>query len=551
MQQAKLLIQQAYNSLQKNDLQQAFNLFNNAVKKDENNFDANFALGSLYLQKGELRQALVHLQKAVEIAPDNYAAHGQLGVTLYGLQHLEEAISSYRKVIELQPGNLSALANIAITCLDLGEREEAIRYCKMAVQIKPDFSGAHALLASACSALGEFEKAVKSYDTALKLDPNNPVSLAGKVDSLNKLGKRDEALEAILPHIRSDNNHPSIAVAYAHVSRSLDDETKAADVIEQVLKASPLTHKQQLQLHFAAGDLYDRMDEYDSAFKHYASGNQLAQRRYDLEVDKKRFDDIIKAFSHDAMSDLPRAQLPETEQKGTQPIFIVGMPRSGTSLVERIIGSHSGVFPAGELNIIPRAADKISKTEFPDNITAISQSQIDSISGECLDDMASRAGSENRVTDKLPHNFLFLGMIELLFPNAKIIHCKRDPVDTCLSNYFQYFSGPLDYPYTLKNIATHYNHYQRLMNHWKNVIQLPMFEITYEELVCNQEPVTADLLAFLDLPWEDNCLKFNESMQVTRTASYQQVTKPIYTQSIGRWHHYEKHLAALIDNLSL
>jgi len=165
--------------------------------------------------------------------------------------------------------------------------------------------------------------------------------------------------------------------------------------------------------------------------------------------------------------------------------------------------------------------------------------------------MAVLAGAKEVITDKLPHNFLFLGLIELLFPNARIIHCKRNPVDTCVSNYFQYFSGPLDYPYSLIDTAAHYSHYQRLMDHWRKVIQLPMYEITYEELVQHQESVTADMLTFLNLPWEDNCLKFNESDQVTRTASYQQVKKPIYTKSIGRWQHYEKHLGELINNLSL
>jgi hypothetical protein len=243
--------------------------------------------------------------------------------------------------------------------------------------------------------------------------------------------------------------------------------------------------------------------------------------------------------------------VPQIGEQEVRPVFIIGMPRSGTSLVERIVGSHSSVFPAGELNIIPQAAEKTSMVAFPKNISGISSSKINNISRECLDVMTDMAGSKELITDKLPHNFLFLGLIELLFPNALIIHCKRNPVDTCLSNYFQYFSGPLDYPYTLRNTATHYNHYQRLMNHWYKVIRLPMYEIMYEELVQHQEVITADILSFLNLPWEDDCLNFNESKQVTRTASYQQVTEPINAKSIGRWQHYKKHLGEMIDTLSL
>ncbi len=550
MQQIKRLIQQGYRSLQKNDLQQAFKSFSKAAKVDQNNFDAHFALGHLYSQKGDFESAHNHLRRAVKISPDSFAAHGQLGIALYGLQRPAEAIKSYERVLELQPENVVALANIAMTYLDLGKREEAIRYSNMAIQIKPDFSGAHALLASAYSALGKFENAVNSYDAALKLEPDNPVSIAGKVDALNKLGKRDEALDAIRPYIKAEANHPSIAITYAHVSCTLDEKGKAVNIIEQVLKASSLTHKQQLQLHFAAGDLYDSMDVYDRAFKHYDVGNQLVQRSYNRAADKKLFDDIIKVFSLKAMQKLPRAQLPQAGQQGISPVFIIGMPRSGTSLVERIIGSHSKVFPAGELNIIPQAAEKISMLTFPENVSDISKSKINNIAQECLNAMTTLAGQKELIIDKLPHNFLFLGLIELLFPDALIIHCKRNPVDTCLSNYFQYFSGPLDYPYTLRNTAIHYNHYQRLMNHWRKVIRLPMYEITYEELVQHQGAVTADILSFLNLPWQDNCVNFNESKQVTRTASYQQVMKPIYTRSIGRWQHYEKYLGELINNLS-
>jgi len=544
MQQAKFLIQQGYKYLQQNNLQQAFNSFISAVKIDENNFDAHFALGSLYSRKGDLKQALGHLRKAVEISPDNYAAQGQLGVTLYILQCFEEAINSYRKVIELQPDNVSAYANLAIAYLDVGKREEAIQCSKMAIRIKPDFSGAHALLASACSSLGKYEEAVKSYEVALKLEPDNLVYISGKIDSLNKLGMREQALKTIRPYIKPANNHPSISIAYAHVSRSQDDETEAAGILEEVLKSNPLNHKQLLQLHFAAGDLYDRMDKYDSAFKHYAAGNQLVQRSYDFAADKKLFQDIIKAFSHDAMKILPRAR-----QQGVKPVFVVGMPRSGTSLVERILGSHSRVFPAGELNIIPQAASKTTTIAFPENISELSESQFNSISRECLDEMAALAGSVDIIIDKLPHNFLFLGLIELLFLDARIIHCQRNALDTCLSNYFQYFSGPLDYPYDLQNIARHYNQYHKIMEHWRGVIQIPMLEISYEELIQNQESVSRSMIEFIGLPWEEACLRFNEQDHVTRTASYDQVRKPVYTRSMGRWRNYKNHINKLIDTV--
>ena len=545
------LIKQGYLCLQKNDLDQALIYFKKAKAININSYDVWCAIGRLYMQMNSLDDAAVALQKATEISPENYMAHGQLGVVLYSLQRQEEAIACYKKVITLQPNSVTVYANLAIAYIDLGLRDKAILCCKNAIKIKPEFATAHILLAASYSALGLYEKALNSYNNALLLERESLDALAGKADSLIKLGRKKEAHDIVYKKIEMDCTEPSIVTAYAATCTSDNCRKKAVGYLEHSLKMLNYTQMQKLQLHFSAGNLYDRLGQYDLAFKHYLSGNNLAKRNYSIDSDNHLFDNLMSTFTRCNMKKLPRAQ-----QHDLVPVFIIGMPRSGTSLVEKILGSHSKIYPAGELSDIPKIAEQISmeclgNSNFSNGLLDIDENLMNQLSHQYLKKLSDISSSSNLVTDKLPHNFLFLGLIELLWPNAKIIHCKRAPLDTCLSNYFQYFSGPLDYPYDLKSLAMHYNHYQRIMDHWKETTNLPMLEVTYEELVCKQEVIMNRLLSFLDLSWEDSCIKFDESEQVTRTASYDQVREPIYSRSIGRWRHYEKHIGELIDNLVL
>lgn len=548
-QQSTQLVRQGYLSLQQNNPAQAVNYFNQAKTIDPLCFDAWFALGNLFSQTDKINQSVVFLQKAIAISPDNPAAHGQLGVVLYRLQRVDEAISCYKKVIELQADNPAAYANLAMVYINIGKREEAVRSCLHALKLKPDFTGAYILLASAYMALGLFEQSLSSYNDALQLEADNIAAIAGKADILIKLGNMQQAYATIKTSLKNKILEPSIAITYAALSTSIGEGDRALPYLESALKIKALTAMQKLQLHFAAGRLYDRLSQYDKAFQHYVNGNALVQRQYDAESDKVLFDAIIENFSKDSINRLSLAQ-----QSDIAPVFIVGMPRSGTSLVERILGAHAAIFPAGELPDIPKLAEAVTageswnKKNVPD-VFKLSEDELTELSDHYMAHIKTLAGDCKLVTDKLPHNFLFLGLIALLFPNAKIIHCKRDSLDTCLSNYFQYFSGPLSYPYKLKNIATHYNNYQRIMAHWKKNIELPLLEVSYEDMVHDQEKETRQLLSFLELPWDKNCLDFNKTKQLTRTASYQQVRESVYTRSVGRWQHYQKHINELVVNL--
>ncbi len=264
-----------------------------------------------------------------------------------------------------------------------------------------------------------------------------------------------------------------------------------------------------------------------------------------VTADDKRIDRLIAAFTPERLQSLPRAQ-----HDSKTPVFILGMPRSGTSLVEQILASHPQVHGAGELNNIMRLESGMPDLvgggkRFPDGLNKLTQEHVDELASHYLEHLAELSPDALRVTDKMPNNFLHLGTIQLLFPDARIIHCMRDPLDTCLSCYFQNFFAQHPYTNDLGHLGAYYNGYERLMAHWKQTLDLPIFDIRYEDLVENQETKSREMIEFIGLEWDEACLKFHENKRIGRTASYDQVRQPIYKGSVARWRNYESHLEPL------
>jgi hypothetical protein len=243
------------------------------------------------------------------------------------------------------------------------------------------------------------------------------------------------------------------------------------------------------------------------------------------------------------------------KQSTLTPVFIMGMPRSGTSLVEKILSRHSQVRAGGEMPYIPEISVSLcdsssDRITYPEDTLKVDLENIGEHSILRLQRLELIAQGRPVVADKLPRDYLYLGLIQILYPGARIIHCRRNVLDICLSNYFQYFSGPLDYAYKLEDIARHYNHYSELMAHWRQVLNLDMLEVDYEMLVTRQEETTRELINFCSLQWESDCLSFHKSAGVTRTASYVQVRQPMYSHAVDRWRNYEKHLQPLLRRLT-
>jgi len=307
--------------------------------------------------------------------------------------------------------------------------------------------------------------------------------------------------------------------------------------------------QQKMMLHFKLGDLYDAQNNYQQAFEHYLAANQLKARTYNIEAFSTFVDGLISIFTPEFMSSVPRAS-----HKSSRPIFILGMPRSGTTLVEQILACHTDVFGAGELEFIRHITAELLQTDehgkfSTDCLSDLNVDTCNRFAGTYLEHLKELSAESRYVTDKMPQNFLGLGIISLLFPEARIIHCRRDPLDTCLSCFFHDFGATHPYAYNLEILGRYYKEYKRIMHHWQEVLGIPMFEVCYEELVADQEGMTRALLEYCDLEWDDKCLRFYDNKRTVSTLSYDQVRKPIYTRSIGRWKHYEPYLKPLIESL--
>ena len=300
------------------------------------------------------------------------------------------------------------------------------------------------------------------------------------------------------------------------------------------------------RMHFAAGMVFDRAGEHDQAFEHFAAGNGLVDASFSPDAHDSEINTLIETFDAEFF-----ARVAHLGSRSETPVFIVGMPRSGTSLVEQIIASHPQAFGAGELEAITLFTKQLpemmgAEATYPACVSNLDGATIDALSQKYLGELRTRAGAEfQRVTDKMPANFLHLGLIAALFPNAKIIHCRRDPMDTCLSVYFLNFLGNHPYAYDQEKLGRYYRAYERLMEHWKTVLPIEMMELQYEDLIADQRGMTSAMLSFCGLDWDDACLEFHRTPRSVSTSSFAQVRQPIYSASLARWKSYEDHLGPL------
>ena len=427
---------------------------------------------------------------------------------------------------------------------------EAVDAYHQALRIKPHSIPANVNLATALVLLGQYDAALRSYQQALHLDPQCRNAVLGMAHVYERQGKVQQALDLIQPYLDAGDLGADAAMIFAALCRPLKRCDEAVTLLERILSPGGprLDDGQRTTLHFRLGRLYDGSGDFDAAFRHCAQGNALKARQWPFDPQSHHcyIDDMIAAFSPGFMAAAPRAA-----HGSRRPVFIVGMPRSGTTLVEQILASHPRVFGAGELDEISHIAAGLPAlcgvaTPYPRCVASLTASACEQSARRYLDYLQGISPPDtDYVTDKMPANFLHLGLIRLLFPEAPIIHCLRDPMDTCLSCYFQNFGPGLSFSYNLEHLGVYYREYLRLMDHWRDVLHLPMLEVRYEDLVADQERVSRNIVDFCGLEWDERCLRFYEAPRLAATASYDQVRQPLYKGSVGRWRHYSDHLSSL------
>ncbi len=503
------------------------------------------------IAKGRHSDALVILEMICNKDRQDADAWLNLGTIRRMRSEFTKARECFEHVVRLKPDSAEAYINLANILGSLGRFQESISAYQKALEIKPDDLTVQGYLNATLSRLGKLDEAIAGYDRMLVLSPDNPRIISSKVHALEKKGDKKQAYELLKPFIKLYSDNPDIAVAFAAVCNEVGRHDDATRMLETIVDNPQIELQQDMasEVHFALGKLYEGVANYQKAFSHYLEANMVKGRTFDVGKFTRNIDAVIKTFSAEALMRAPSSTIPTDSA-----IFIIGMPRSGTSLVEQILASHPDVAAAGELYDIFNLAKEItnlvySRKPYPVYLDDLTIEICNSIAQCYLDRLDEISSTSRYVTNKMPQNFLILGLISILFPQARIIHCQRDPRDTCISCLFQNFTQGHEYACSLETLGGYYRQYEKLMEHWGNVIDRPVFTIKYEELVTDQENQTRRLLEFLDLPWNEACLDFYTNERVVPTASYDQVRQPIYDKSVGRWKHYAPFLQPLLKAL--
>ncbi len=517
---------------------------------EQNPFHADFHvhLGNALQALGRLDAAIASYRQALELDPSHALALNNLGNTLRAQGDAAGALRCYQDAIRARPSYAAAYSNLAVAYREQGRWDAALECLEKALTLEPNLAGTHVNLGSLRRARGELDEAARCYERALALQPRDPETHYNLGNLLQEQGDFDAAArhyeQALRENPRHAKTHYNLALAHAY--RSADQAPIAR--LEQLLEDPAFSRDERAHLHYALAKLCDDASRYDQAFRHYQAANELLRVAFNREDYQASIDAIVSLFSPELIARLSSLGTPSD-----LPVLIVGMPRSGTTLVEQILASHPSIAGAGEREDLDRIARDLPSrlgAPYPACLRALEQATAHELARTYLDRLRSVSASAARVTDKMPTNYLHLGLLAILLPGARVIHCTRDPLDVCLSCYFQNFTHRLPYTYDLADLGFVYRQYERLMAHWRAVLPATVCEASYEELVRNQQAVSRALVAFCGLEWHDACLMFHRNKRPVQTASSWQVRQPIYTTSLARWKNYEKHLEPLRSALA-
>ncbi len=456
-------------------------------------------LGSVFLARKAAEQAVTCFRKALKLKSDFAEAHNGLGSALYMTGRLDEALESFRAALGCNPDYAEAYSNLGSIHFDQDRLDDAEAVLRRAIELKPDYIQAQISLARVFVERETFEPALEIYEGLLASSPESEQAWTGKANALDRMGRTQDAYD-IVRNLTADGPPPvDMVPLYASLASREHRQAEIAAELKDMLSRPGQTDDHKRVLRFTLGKLYDELDRFDEAFANYEAGNRLRPAPFDAEETLGHMDRIIAFFSAERLVGLPRA-----DNGSDLPVFIIGMPRSGTSLVEQILSCHREVHAAGELRDIGRLASRLG-LGFPKSNDAtaapprLDEESLNAAANQHLEKIRHQAAGARRFTDKMPLNFLHLGLISLLFPRARVIHCLRDPMDTCLSCYFQNFSTRNFFSFDLARVGLYYRQYERLMAHWKTVLDRPMLEVRYEEHVAEPERVCREMLDFMEL----------------------------------------------------
>lgn len=509
-------------------------------------------LGTLLQQDGKFEEAEHALRKAIQQNPRYVEAHNNLAQLLSSQKQEVEALRILGEALKFASDNVATLlitSKIQLRRNNLQASEQAAR---LALQQEPENAEALTVLGQVLHETDRYEEALEVLDRALQYAPDNPEALNFYGVALKSVGRLDDAREHILKALRLND---AMYGAYANLNDLVDFSEGIGDELfnrmEAIFEAVPDREAEPfLALHFAYAKALDDRGEHEKALDHYITGGRMkrAQLAYNESETHGFFDAIRAVFPKEIFENRKYAGLDDE-----RPVFIVGMPRSGSTLVEQILSSHPDIYGAGEVKHLSRALGQLrdrfpSLPKYPEMMTKITPAQFDIVAKDYQQALSQGAGDAKRITDKLLTNFFFLGLINLLFPKAKVIHTRRDPVDTCLSGFTKLFKDDMPHSYDLGELGRYYRQYRELMEYWQEVLPRDfMTNVDYEDVVADTGKEARRLIEFLGLPWDEKCLDFHKSDRPVKTASVAQVRRPIYRTAVQRWKKYGPGLQPLID----
>lgn len=562
----------------------AVDYLSRALEQTPNDPQTQSNIGLAYKDMGRAREAIHHFGLAIKLEPNNPDMHNNLGNVLRAVDKPKAAVQSYERALQLHRDFAECWSNLAAALNEAGEHKPALKAVARALELNPKLAQAHnnrgdIYLAQAryADAIDEYSKAVdldpkyaaalinmaktqrdmdlseeamSTLRLALELEPNNPEGLLVQGVLNEQIGDREGAAESFKASIESS---PTMTVAHYYLAQikgreSTDEEVEA---MRDLWERAELTPNAKMYLAFGLFRACDRREQYDDAFGYLAEGNRIRAEStpYDDE-ETAEYIEAILSFSEDAI-----ARLGDTPGKAdTRPVFVLGMPRSGTSLTEQILASHSAVAGAGELSYAYDTAHSIramTNEKFPDNMNLLTTEQYAELGDYYMSRHLAKNLDAQYVVDKTPLNFQYIGLLGLALPQAKFIHCHRNPIANCYSIHRMPFDKKQTYAHNLIALGQYYTRYWNLMLRWKQMFPGRILDVRYEETVANVENQSRRILEFLDLPFEKDVLEFHKTERLVKTPSASQVRQPIYKSSVEAWKNYEKHLGPLIENLEV
>ncbi len=497
--------------------------------------EAHNNLGNALLLLGQFDVASASYRRAVEIKPDFAEAHCNLSAALLQLDQPKAAMTSSRRALQIRPEYAQALNNLGLALLKLDQPEEALNSCHQALELKPDLVEALDNVKAALTMLGLGSEA--SCRERLETNPDNTLAIMRLANMCISQGRFTEAEELFKRAASIAPDMPDAWIGIPHSRKMTSADTSWLVGALRVVGLN-LEPRKQAALHFAIAKYFDDLEDFEQAFTHYQRANELSKRympKYDPRHTARLFDQLIQFHDRERQS-----QVRIAANTSVRPVFVVGMPRSGTTLAEQILASHPSIFGAGELNFW---GDTIRGCLFSQQRA----NMLTNAAADYLRQLEERSADALRVVDKMPHNFQYLGLLNAVLPNARIIHMKRNPLDTCLSIYFQNFNTNHPYSNDLTSLAGYYDEYLRLMKHWQSTLPAEAFlEVCYEDLVSEQAAWSRKMIEFVGLPWDPRCLDFHQTSRGIATPSRWQVRQKISKSSVARWRNYEKYVEPLL-----